>query len=253
MKPLKFYLSSILLILFTVTSSPGIFAQSEDNIDYETVEITNQAGTTIYTEDSKDVIGSPLIKESFENGRILFENNKASQVMPLNYDSYKNQVLFIKNDQVRILNTASVKGFVFEKPSNFTNSDKVQEVYTLQMRNPEFGFTEPTPIQVLYNQQSGLKLLALHKTNLMKGNSKDPFTGKVTDRYISDTEYFLQKKDGEIIELRRLRAKDIMNVLGKKYKKELRSFMKSNDLDDRSQKDLAKLLAYYDNNLSENS
>ena len=249
MKPLNYLLLALLVSLLTT----HVQAQDEDPVDYQTVPITNQSGTQIYTEDTKDVVGSPLIKESFENGRILFDSNKASEVMPINYDAYRNQVLFIKDDQVRVLNISSVRGFIFEKPDNFASSDKVQEVYTLQLRDEELGFTEPTPVQVLYNQKSGLKLLAVHRINLMKGNSKDPFTGKVTDRYIGDTEYFLQTKDGEMTELRRLRDKDIMNVLGKEYKKQLKSFMKKNDLDGRSQKDLAKLLAYYDNNLSENS
>ncbi|MCP9292110.1 hypothetical protein [Gracilimonas sediminicola] len=249
MKTLNYILFTLLVASFTSVAH----GQVEDPVDYQTVPITNQAGTQIYTEDSKDVVGSPLIKDSFKNGRILFDSNKASEIMPLNFDAYRNQVLFIKDDQIRVLNTNNVRGFVFEKPADFASSDKVQEVFTLQLRNEEFGFREPTPVQVLYNQKTGLKLLALHRSNLMKGNNKDPFTGKVTDRYISDTEYFLQTRDGKITELRRLRDKDIMNVLGKKYKKELKSFIKKNDLDGKSQKDLVKLLAYYDTNIAQSS
>lgn len=249
MKPLSY----ILFALLVITLPQNVQAQIEDPVDYETVPITSKSGTLIYAEDSKEIKGSPLIKESFENGRILFEANQASEVVPINYNAYTNQIVFIKNDEVRILNLNGVRGFIFEKPADFASSDKVQEVYTLQLRDEELGFTEPTPVQVLYNQKTGLKLLAVHRINLMKGNSKDPFTGKVTDRYIGGTDYYLQTRDGEITELRRLRAKDIMNVLGKEYKKELKSFMKKNDLDGRSQKDLAKLLAYYDSNLAEQS
>lgn len=253
MKLFNYLLSSILFVVLTVALSTNVQAQDDDPVDYNTVDITNRAGTTIYTENNKDIQGNPLIKDSFENGRILFDGNKASKVMPINYDAYKNQILFIENQQVKVLNLNGVKGFVFEKPANFNASDKVQEVFTLQIRDEALGFSEVTPVQVLYNQGTGLKLLAVHQTNLMKGNSKDPYTGKVTDRYISSTDYFLQTRDGNIKELRRLRDKDIMKALDRKHRKDLRSFMKSNDLDGRSQKDLAKLLAYYDNNLAQNS
>lgn len=252
MKLFNYLLSSILFVVFTVALSPQLQAQDDDPVEYNTVDITNRAGTTIYAENNKDIQGNPLIKDSFENGRILFDDNKASKVVPINYDAYKNQILFIENNQIKVLNLNGVKGFVFEEPANFNSSDKVQEVFTLQIRDEALGFSEKTPVQVLYNQGTGLKLLAVHRTSLMKGNSKDPYTGKVTDRYINRTNYFLQTKDGDTKELRRLRDKDIIKALGKEHRKDLRSFMKSNDLDGRSQKDLAKLLAYYDNDLTNN-
>lgn len=253
MKISKAFLLSTLIIALFGLSSPTVQAQTDDPVNYETVQITNSAGTTIYTENSKDIQGSPLIKKSFENGRILFVGNKATSVMPINYDSYKNQILFIQNDQIKILNTNNVKGFVFETPSDFASSDKVQETYTLQIRDASLGFTEITPVQVLYNQGKGTRLLAVHRTSLIKGNTKDPFTGKVTDRYYSSTDYYLQTGEDEYKELRRLRDKEIINALGDKYEKALKSFMKENDLDGRSEKDLARMLAYYDNNLQGNS
>lgn len=247
----SFFTVSILLLFISVYYSD---AQAQNNeVDYEKVEITNPSGTTIYTENTKDIQGSPLLKDSFENGRVLFTSNKATKVFPINYDSHKNQVLFIEDNQIKVLNTNGVKGFLFEKPDNFMQSDKVQEVFTYQINDEALGFSEPTPVQVLYNQGTGLKLLALHKTNLMRGNSKDPYTGKVTDRYIKVTEYYLQKKNGDIEKLRRLRAKDIIKAVDKEHQRVLRSFMKENSFDDRSQKDLAKMLAYYDNNLADNS
>jgi hypothetical protein len=249
MKDFNLFQRLPILALFMVFATVNVQAQ-DDPVDYQNVEVMSPTGTTIYAENNTDIQGSPLIKKSFENGRILFTSGKASEVMPLNYDSYKNQVLFIKNKKVMILNTTGVKGFMFTLPGNFASSDKAQEVYTLLLRDKEFGFSEPTPIQVLYNGGSGVQLLAYHQTSLMKGNSKDPFTGKVTNRYINSTDYYLKKKNGKVIKLRRLRDNDIIKALGKKYKKPLKSFMKDNDLDGRSQKDLAKMLAYYDENLA---
>ncbi len=247
----RFNLSTYILsaVSFILLFSLNIKAQ-DDQVDYQNVEIRNPAGTTIYAENNTEIQGNPLIKDSFENGRILFTSGKASDIIPINYDSYKNEVLFIENDKFMVLNTTGVKGFMFTPPADFASSNRVQEVYTLQLRDKEFGFSEPTPVQVLYNEGSGTQLLAYHHTSLMKGNSKDPYTGKVINRYINSTDYFLKMKDGNVKKLRRLRDKDIIKALGKKYKKPLKSFMKDNDLDGRSEKDLAKLLAYYDENLA---
>lgn len=253
MKLLKLFFLPAFLMGFTFFAATSVQAQDEDDFDYQTVNITNQAGTTIYAEENKEIEGSPLIKESFENGRILFESGKASQVLPINYDSHKNQVLFIKDDRIMVLNTTGVKGFMFEKPDDFESSDKVQEVYTFQIRNEELGFSEPTPVQVLYNQGTGLKLLAVHETNLLRSNRKDPFTGKQVDRYMNSTEYYLQKHNGDIEKLRKLRAKDIMRQYDRKERRAMNNFMDENDLDDRSQKDLAKLMTFIDNNLSKDS
>lgn len=238
---------------FLLLSSHAIFAQSSnDDLDYNTVQITNQAGTTIYAEDAKDIIGSPLLKESFKNGRILFDSGKASEIMPLNYDSYKKQILFIKGDKIMVLNTSGVKGFLFEKPEDFSTSDKVQEVFSLNINHPEFEFSEPTPVQVLYDQGSGLKLLALHETNILRSNSKDPFTGKETERYMNSVEYYLQKPDGELEKLRRLRDRDIIRKFERKQRQAFNDFKDENDLDSRSEKDLVKLMSFIDNSLKTN-
>ncbi|MFP8487747.1 hypothetical protein ACKGJO_01485 [Gracilimonas sp. Q87] len=236
-----------LIFLLAIIDSKQTLAQNADEIDYQTVQITNEAGTTIYAENTKDVIGSPLLKESFENGRILFESGKASEVLPINYDSYKNQVLFIKDNKIMVLNTTGVKGFLFEKSTNLDESNKIQEVFSFKINHPEFGFKEPTPVQVLYDQGTGLKLLALHETNLMRSNRKDPFTGKETERYINSLEYFLQKHNGEIEKLRKLRSKDIINAFDGDNQRKFRQFMRDNDLDNRSEKDLVKLMTYIDN------
>lgn len=247
------FIPALALIFATALSIQASAQNTGDETDYQTVQITNNAGTTIYAEDKTEVEGSPLLKESFENGRILFESGKASEILPINYDSYKNQVLFIKNEQIMVLNKNGVKGFMFQTPADFQNSDKVQEVFTYQIRETELGFDELTPVQVLYNQGNGLKLLAVHETNLMRSNSKDPFTGKKTERYINSVEYYLQKHNGDIEGLRRLRAKDIIRKYDRSDRKALNNFMKENDLDSRSEKDLVKLMTYIDNTMGSES
>lgn len=237
-------LIALAVMLTTLFLSEASQAQDRD-VDYETVQITD--GNTIYTENTKDVVGNPLIKDSFENGRILYRDGKASEVYPLNYDANKNQVLFIQDRQVMVLNLNNVKGFIFNTPPDFDQSDKVQEVFSFQVRHEDLDFEEPTPVQVLYSRGTGLQLIAVHESSLMRGNSKDPYTGKVIDRYMSAVEYYLIDKDGELHDLRRLRSRDIIRSLDREYRGPLNDFMDDNNLDGDSQKDLAKLLTYYDN------
>jgi hypothetical protein len=145
-----------------------------------------------------------------------------------------------------ILENVDVKGFSFETPKDIDHSESVQEKYTFRVSDSEFDFTEPTPVQVLYDQNGAIKLYAIHKVKFVTGNRQDPFTGKITDQYKSDTEYFLKIPGNEMHKLRRLRAKEIINALGDDSKKELDTFFNENDLDDKSERDLVRLLAYYE-------
>lgn len=248
----KIYLIPLLLIILAFFSVDLIAQERQENsVGHEVPLLTNRAGTHIYTTNSTEVIGSPLLKNEFKNGRVLFKPNSQSEITPINFDLQKNQILFKKNGQTLVLDKKDIKGFFFEIPQDFTSSEEIQEVYSFQHNNKEFGFTETTPVQVLYNQNSGLQLLAVHEVKLIKGNRKDPFTGKVTDRYVSDTEYFLQTPDHNMHKLRRLRAKDIIKAIDNS-KDELHSFIKQNDLDEKSEKDLVRLLSYYDKNIAGN-
>jgi hypothetical protein len=244
---MKFYstiFTALAVLLTTFALSEATVAQDRD-LDYETVRVAD--GNTIYTENVTDVQGNPLIKDSFENGRILYRDGKASEIYPLNYNAYQNQVLFIKDRQVMVLNLNNVKGFIFNTPPDFDQSDKVQEVFSFQVKHENLDFEEPTPVQVMYNMGTGLQLIAVHKSSLMRGNSKDPYTGKTIDRYMSGVEYYLIDKDGELNELRRLRSRDIIRSFDREHQDALNDFMDDNNLDGDSQKDLVKLLTYYDN------
>lgn len=243
----KSYLVSLLLILFFFLSI-DLKAQvgPEETSAYDLSELTHLGGTRIYSVNSTDVEGTPLLNEEFKNGRFLFRSGRQSEIVPLNYDLERNLILFKKDDQIMILDNVNIKGFSFENPADSNSSENNQEEYTFQVNNNQFDFSEPTPIQVLYDQNGAVKLSAIHKVRLVRGNRQDPFTGKVTDRYKSDTEYFLETPDQKMHKLRRLRAKDIIKAIGSDSEKELENYIKQNDLDQRSEIDLVRLLAYYD-------
>lgn len=225
-------------------------AEPEKKSAYNLSELSHLGGTRIYTVNATDVVGTPLLYDEFKNGRFLFTSNNQSEVVPINYDLEQNLILYKKDSQIMILDKENIKGFFFENPQDFDSSESIQEKYALQLTDKEFDLTEPIPVQVLYDQNGAIKLFALHKVKFVRGNRQDPFTGKITNRYKSDTEYFLKTPDNEMHKLRRLRAKDIIKTIGDDSKKELNTFIKQNDLDEKSQKDLVRLLAYYDKKIT---
>lgn len=241
-------LSLVLLFIFSV----DLKAQEgpEKTTAYDVSRETHLGGSRIYTFKNTDVVDSPLLSDEFKNGRFLFASNNQSDIVPINYDLEQNQILYKKDGQILILENKNIKGFSFELPDDFDSSENIQEVYTLELTDKEFGFAETTPVQVLYNQNGAIKLFALHTVKFVRGNRQDPFTGKITNRYKNDTEYFLETPDNKLHKLRRLKAKEIIKTIGGDSKKELNSFIKQNDLDDKSQKDLVNLLAYYDKKIT---
>lgn len=247
----KSYLISLSIILFTLFSV-DLKAQvgPEKTSAYDLSKLSHLGGTRIYNVNSTNIEGTPLLNEEFKNGRFHFRPDRESEIVPINYDLERNLILYKQDDQIMILNNVNVTGFSFEPSQDVNSSESIQEKYTFQVNNNEFDFVDPIPIQVLYDQNGAIKLFAIHRVKFVRGNRQDPFTGKITNRYKNNTEYFLKTPDNEMHKIRRLRAKDIINAIGDDSKKELNTFIDEHDLDEKSQMDLVKLLAYYDKQIT---
>ena len=246
----KLYLLPFFLILFVVFYVDANAQEwPEKTSAYDLSKQSHLGGTRIYTVNDTEVEGSPLLNEEFKKGRFLFTSGDQSEVVPINYDLERHLILYEEDGQTMILDNLNVKGFILGPPQNSNSWESTQEEYTFRVSNREFDFSEPTPVQVLYNQNGSVKLFALRKVKLVRGNRQDPFSGKTTHRYKSDTEYYLETPDNEMHKLRRLRAKEIIKALGDNSKKELKSYIDENDLDEKSERDLVRLLTYYDNEI----
>lgn len=247
----KLYYISFPLILFGFFSvNLNAHVESEKTSAYDLSEMNHLGGTPIYTVNATDVEGTPLLNDEFKDGRFLFTSGNQSEIVTINYDLEQNLMLYKKEGQIMILENENVKGFSFEPSQDFDSTESIQEEYTFQISNNEFDLTEPTPVQVLYDQNGAIKLFAIHKVKFVRGNRQDPFSGKITNRYKSDTEYFLKTPDNNLHKLRRLRAKDIIKAIGNDSKKKLNTFIDENNLDEKSERDLVKLLAYYDKEIT---
>lgn len=233
-----------LFVLFSIDVKAQVSPEEKDA--YNLSELSYLGGTRIYTVNLTDIEGTPFLNEEFKKGRFLFTSGKQSELVPINFDLERNLILYKKDSQTMILENVKIKGFTFEDPTNSNLSSNFQEKYTFRLPHSEFNVNGLTPIQVLYDQNGAVKLFAVPRKKLVRGHKQDPFTGKVTNRYENETEYYLKTSDDEIHELRKLRAKDIIKAIGDDSKKELETFIEENDLDEKSHKDLVKLLRYYD-------
>lgn len=224
----------ILLLLSFILLSPKITAQVDEYTGKTLI-----SATTIYTTNEKDYTGSPLLKESFKNGIFTFKNGTRSKIVPINYDSHKNQVLFIEDDQIKVLNTTNIAGFQFiiNKPNEINE----QFAYAIKIKGADIPAN--VPLQVLYNGK--VKLLIYHHTHLLKGNSRDPYTGHITDRYFTKEDYYLVKPDGTFKNTK-LNLKNIVRDLEKSYRKELNTYIRKNSLSRKSTSDVIELLSFYD-------
>lgn len=243
MKSKKFFAGITALCVTLIFGFSEARAQSSDS-NLEQVEITNSVGTQIYTtKNDSEVKGSPLYNKDFTDGYVIFKNGKKSEVVPINLDTHQNLIVFKQDGKMMVLSPVDINGFVIENGKS-GSSDRF--VVGVESKDPEI--TKYTPLRSMYEGEN-IQMYAFHKTHLIKGNTKDPFTGKVVDRYYNDTKYVLRLADGSVVETKD-RVKDVIKDLPKEHHKELEKFMKKRKLKNKSQKDIAVLLAYYNDNVA---
>lgn len=228
MNNLKTLSLSIAIAMFLITATDA------QQITLDQVQVTNSTGTQIYTTNNdKDVQGTPFYSEDWQMGKVIFNNSKFSKEVPLSYNSYTQELFFKQQEIIKVLDPKQIKGFVFTKTG---------ETFKYGNSSEEFEITPSTPLRVIYDGK--VELLVLHQTVRTRGNTKDPLTGKVTDRYSKSETFLIKKTDGSFKKTR-IRKKNMINDLGT-HKKELEKFTKDNRNKVKSEKDAVELLEFYD-------
>ncbi|MDR9419435.1 hypothetical protein [Gracilimonas sp.] len=237
----NYYLLPLLITAFIISTSNHI--QAQDRI-VNVSEFVENATTRIYTTGTKEVEGSPLLMDSFVPGRVILRDGKMSEIVMLNYDSHRNQLLIKNNDtDVLILDHRNIKEFVFLT----SNRAGVDKRFNYSVRMPELGLEELTPVEILFQgENSGLKLFTVHKTSFSQATRPDPLTGKMVDRYISKSNTYIQKPDGTTEEINRIRISRVIDTFNEDQRELLENYVDDNDLNNRSTEDLIKLLGYFD-------
>lgn len=239
--PLVILLFFPIQLLFAQKSNPNP-GQNQAKITQEFIESQmNEAKKGIGS--NREIEGSPYYREDWNPGYFIKTNDKATSSYPMRFNINKNQLEFkFDENTLYIASPKPIKGFVLTPKNGPIITFK--QGYDI----PNSNISQNTFVQVLHDGKT--KLLLHHRNRLLKGHSKDMFTGKITDRYISESNYYLIDENGQAEQVK-LREKDLLKKLAKSLKTQLKTFIDKNKLNLKSEEDVITLLAEYDRFLSE--
>lgn len=224
--------SRILLSCTLIFLSSTLLIAQEESLD--NFRLMHNPSNTITVSNDTETIGTPLYNKDWELGHVVFASGSKSKQTLLIYNSFTNELFFKGEDEkIQVLDNSKLKGFSF---------DIRNEQFVFGYASSEFDFDQRTPLKVLYDGKT--KLFVLHQTAKQSGNSKDPLTGKVTNRFIPFETILIRNADGEFVKTR-IRKKNLVNDLGA-HKKELEAFIKESKNKVKSEEDAAKIIAFFD-------
>lgn len=177
--------------------------------------------------------GTVYLSNDWNVGNILLENEKALIDHQFNYNLQSHQ-LEIKDDEgdIRVLNFGAVKNFAWQ-------SKKGPEYYepcTIYDKNMP-GFFK------VLNSEGKAKFLVKPSLEIIYANHNPAMdAGKNHDTYTVSYDYYIYN-GGKLIKVRK-RKNSILSAL-KDKKEEVKNYAKENKLRFKDEKDIAKMVDYY--------
>ena len=227
---------SILSLLAILLFSISLVAQPYSR-DRGTNIVYNEGSNIVQVFKSDEVSGTPFFKDDFVLGKVILEDDTATEPLLIDFDGFGQNIIVKRADQYKVLNLPNTKGFVF-----IDDNDEVKDYFTKGFNNPELGIKPDNFIKVLYD--GDVKLIAHFKVIFEQANFTRTVNGMATNKYDSELTYYIIRENGEYKETR-LKAKNIINDLGQ-FKNELKNFAKATKNSGRSDKEAAKILIHYE-------
>lgn len=227
---MKFVFTTILLLIPVV-----IFGQANDIT--ETGNPLTSNSNIVLTTNSEEVIGNQFYKEKWIPGKVMLSNDKTTESLLLNYNSYTDQLIFLQNEVYKIFDSKFIKGFMF-----LDSQGNASEFFVTGEENKKYDIEKNTPLRVIYNGE--VKLFARHITKYRSSGFRDPVTNKASKEYKERVYYYLKLVDGSYKRVK-LSTKDVIKHIGEK-KEELKAFTKDKNLKGRNEQEVFWLLEYYD-------
>ncbi|MDX1637205.1 MAG: hypothetical protein R3281_04495 [Balneolaceae bacterium] len=235
--------SFILLLLFPLISSaqygnPRIEALYNSGNFVEGPEFIRNVNA-LKIRPIHNVEGTRYYNEEWLPGEIVLIDNVRTENLDLKMDALNNQVHFkVDENQILGLNSENVRSFYLQKGD--------EKIYFLNgYTYPRAGITSETFLRVVHQGES-VSLLAHHTAEIRESRTSIVATaGSVSGNFVHRTDYYLQKNNGELQKVRKLKKKHVLREF-EEYDDELERFADQNDLDFRNEKDVAKILAHFD-------
>ncbi|MEQ9309991.1 MAG: hypothetical protein RLN90_11115 [Balneolaceae bacterium] len=231
---------SIALLLLLLSSIPveAQFTRSRGT------SVINEAGSsTVQIFKTEDVAGTPLYKDDFIRGKVVFNDNSTSETLLIDFDGFTQNIILKDGILYKLINLPEIKGFVF-----LDEDDKVNEFFSNGFDNPDLNITPATFLKVIYN--GDVKLVAHFSVIYRPANFRRDVGTSLSSEYDSELTYYIINENGEFKKTR-LRSKNLINDLGN-YKKELNGYVKRSGFKGKTDKEAALILKYYET-LKENS
>jgi hypothetical protein len=185
----------------------------------------------------KSVEGSPYLYDDFKNGAIRDKKGMLSENMLIRYDGYRDEVQFLKDGKTLVVEPALASEFYFLVLNGETKL--VEQVFFKNGFTVD-GFTALNYFQVIYDGK--VKYLRKVKVNYLEENVNNYGTNEIKKRFQrADSEYLL--RDGKAIPMTKGR-KEFITSYGNSA--QVKSFIKENKLNIKSDTDLVKVLRRFD-------
>ncbi len=239
----------VITLLSLAFFSSTVIAQDEIQYRKEiTVNLSNTASagqlsgvSSPLQKVTRQVDGSPYYHDEWTTGIALLPNNMKSKGVQMMYSTYGNEVFYRENGKLMKLDNRRVEGFAL-------NVDEGWVVFKNGFNPDMKNLDRLTFFRMIHDGKT--KLLAHHRTYTRKNPRPAIATGRVSQEFRHRTEYYLQTEDGEFQETHRSK-RDVLRKLKKQYRDRVEEYADENDLNFGEEKELAKILAYYDSLIDE--
>lgn len=242
------YILFLLVLILGISAIPGLSQKTSPIPDQTQARITTEFIESRMFDAIKginsntEIEGSPYYNENWQPGYFIKSNGKATAGYPMRFNIQKNQLEFKFDENTPyIASPKPIKGFVLR------GEDRPDVYFQKGFEIPDEDINRGTFLQVLHEGRT--KLLRHHQVTFHKGHTKDMFTGKYTDKYVSKSDYYLMDAKGEAKRVK-LKEKDILNKL-ESHEDQLQSFIEKNRLNLKKEEDVVTLLVEYDRLLAE--
>ena len=225
-----FITATLLISSMAITSS---FSQGNELTREQLQDFTRVSGR-IMTMPNTNTIGSPYLNEDFYRGYVMINPRTKSETLNLRYNIEENEVEYIKDGDVFILEGSEISGFVLigeDKNIEFKNG----------FRTDVKGINMNTIMRSVFD--GNVKLLVNYRSVLNEDLARYSSATK-TNKYEVFKNYYLVTS-GDIFHEVKDPKEDILKALSSK-RETLERFINNNDLDLDYEKDIVTLLSYYE-------
>jgi len=179
--------------------------------------------------------GSPFLYDDFRKGDLYFSNNTSVMNMMIKYNCYTDEVCFLDKGALYAFEKGTVAMFVIRSVTDSTS---------VTFRSIAFGSgNKQCFLQVLY--EGDLILYKRHHKEYSAEDVSGPYNAdRRFNEYIDKPWYYLQKRDGSIHKLR-LNEKYMARLCSPRSE-EISRFININNIKLTEEKELVKLVYYYD-------